>query len=220
MKVLVDRNIEINAVTHKTVMVPQVVRWGPHNQTLPVAQRVHFPPAGDFRTEQLPYLAALCIFAKEGKLDLFTSFEIRMEEFRQKGRGEGYLGINLLQGVPMKRVPCPTERSLMIAPSGSIGITEEEQMEFFRSIRSPRFLEISKATGDAHVGDAYHLWTAEEAALDAFLTMDRAFRNVVEHERKAINSPVLVMTPKELGEHLGLQPVEIERLAEKSHPFS
>jgi hypothetical protein len=50
--------------------------------------------------------------------------------------------------------------------------------------------------------------------------MDRAFRNVVEHERKAINSPVRVMTPKELGEHLALQPVEIERLAEESHPFS
>jgi hypothetical protein len=220
MKVLVDRNIEINAITHKTVMVPQVVRWGPHNQTRPVAQRVHFPPEGAFRIEQLPYLAALGIFAKDAKLEFFTSFEIRMEEFRQKGRCEGYLGINLLRSVPMKYVPCPTERSLMIAPSGSIGTTEEEQMDFFRSIRCPRFLQIRKATGDAHVDDAYHLWTAEEAALDGFLTMDKAFRNVVDHERKAINSTVLVMTPKELGEHLGLQPVEIERLAEEINPFS
>ena len=68
--------------------------------------------------------------------------------------------------------------------------------------------------------DAYHLWTAEEAALDAFLTMDKAFRNVVEHERKAINSPVLVMTPKELGDHLGLQPIDIGKLAEEINPFS
>jgi hypothetical protein len=170
--------------------------------------------------EQLPYLAALGIFAKEGKLEFFTSFEIRMEEFRQKGRGEGYLGINLLRDVPMKCVPCPTERSLMIAPKANIGTTEEEQMEFFRSIGHPRFLQIRKATGGAHVDDAYHLWTAEEAALDAFLTMDRAFRNVMEHERNAINSPVLVMTPKELGEHLRLQPVEIEGLAEEIHPFN
>lgn len=220
MKVLVDRNIEINAVTHKTVIIPKVVKWGSHNQTLPVAQRAHFPPKGAFRTEQLPYLAALCLFAKESRLEFFTSFEIGMERFRQKGRCEGYLGINLLRGVPMKQVPCPAERSLMISPNISIGITEEEQMEFFRSVRFPRFLQIRKATGDAHVDDAYHLWTAEEAALDAFLTMDKAFRNVVEHERKAINSPVLVMTPKELGDHLGLQPIDIGKLAEEINPFS
>ena len=32
----------------------------------------------------------------------------------------------------------------MISPNISIGITEEEQMEFFRSVRFPRFLQIRK----------------------------------------------------------------------------
>jgi len=119
----------------------------------------------------------------------------------------------------MKYVSRPVERSVTFAASGSVGVTEEEQMEFFRSIRHPRFLQIRLAVGDAHVDDAYHLWTAEEAALDAFLTMDRRFWNVVKHELKAINSTVLVMTPKELGEHLFLQPVEIERLAGEINPL-
>jgi len=119
----------------------------------------------------------------------------------------------------MKYAPCPVKRSVTFAASGSVGITEEEQMEFFRSIRHPRFQQIRIAIGDAHVDDAYHLWTAEEAALDAFLTMDRRFWNVAKHGFRALDSTVLVMTPKELGEHLGLQPVDIERLAGEINPL-
>jgi hypothetical protein len=63
MKVLIDRNIEINAITHKTVLVSRAIKWGPHYQTLDVAERIHFPPRVDeaFRIEQLPFLAALCL---------------------------------------------------------------------------------------------------------------------------------------------------------------
>lgn len=221
MKVLIDRNIEINAITHKTVLAPQVIRWGPHAQTIEVAQRAHFPPGDDerFRGEQLPYLATLCNFAKEGKLQFLTSHEMRMEKLRQKGRCEGYLGINLLRDVPVKSVRCPAQRSIVIGPTGSNGVTEEEQIEFFRSIQHPRFLQITNATGEAHIDDAFHLWTAEEAALDAFLTMDQRFWRVVNQKKKIINSPVLVVTPKELCEHLHAQPTDIEKLAAGINPF-
>ncbi len=222
MKVLIDRNIEINAITHKTVEAPQVIRWGPHNQTLDVARRVHFPPRDNetFRREQLPYLAALCAFAREGDLEFFSSNEMRMEQLRQKGRSNGYLGINLLRNIPITLVLCPIQRSILIGANASIGTTEAEQMEFFRSIKHHRFLQISKLAGDAHVDDAYHLWTAEEARLDAFLTMDKRFWRVVNQKRKVINSPVLVTTPKDLSERLGLRPMDIEELAAETNPFS
>lgn len=222
MKVLIDRNIEINVVTHKTVKSPRTIRWGPHEHTIDVAQRTPFPPRDDenFRREQLPYFAALCIFAKKGKLELFTSPEIRMERLRQKGRSEGYLGVNMLRDVPIKCVPSPIQRSILFGATVSTGVTKEEQMEFFRSVRHPRFLQIRKATGEAHIDDAYHLWTAEEAKLDAFLTMDKRFWAVTVRKNKIINSAILVTTPKDLSRHLGLQPLEIEELAAEINPFS
>ena len=222
MKVLIDRNIEINALTHKTVLVPQVIRWGSHDQIIEVAQRAHFPPRDgeSFRRVQLPWLATLCNFAKQGKLEFFTSHEMRMEKLRQKGHCEGYLGINLLRDVPVKSIRSPVQRSILIAPTGSIGVTEEEQMEFFRSIQHPRFLQIRSAAGDAHIDDAFHLWAAEEAGLDVFLTMDQRFWRVANQKKKVIHSAVPVMTPKELGEHLNAQPTDIEKLAAEINTFS
>ncbi len=94
MKLFIDRNIEINAITHKTIAVAKTIKWGPKEERVEVAQRIPFPPRDDenFRIEQLPYLAALCAYARDGNLEFFTSHEITMEKFRQKGRGEGYLG--------------------------------------------------------------------------------------------------------------------------------
>lgn len=223
MKVLVDRNIEINAVIRTTVRVPHVINCGPRKQIIEVAQRNHFPTTrGDegFRQAQLPWLATLCSLANHGKLEFYTSHEIQLEKLRQKGRSEGYLGINLFRDVPIKFIPCSVERSILIAPTGSVGVTEEEQMEFFRSIRHPRFLEIRTATGDAHVDDAFHLWEAERAGLDVFLTMDQRFWRVVKQKKKIINSAVRLMTPKELGEHLNAEPTDLERLVAETNPFS
>lgn len=222
MKVLIDRNIEIFAVTHRTEMVPKAVRWGPHKLILPVAQRVSQPPRQDevFRRAQLPYLASLCNSTKHGTLEFFSAFELRMEELRQKGGLEGLLGINMLRDVPIKQVPSPIRRSVMIGATKSTGITEAEQLQFFRSIQHPRFLQIVKATGDAHIDDAFHLWTAEEAKLDVFLTMDQRFWRVVNQKRKLINTPISVNTPEELCASLGLEPTDIEKLASEINPFS
>jgi len=222
VKVLIDRNIEINAITCKTVLAPQVVRWGGRDQMIHAAQRVHFPPRRDesFRRAQLPWLATLCNFAKHGKLQFFATHEMRMEKLRQKGRCEGYMGLNLLRGVPVKTIPCPAQRIILVAQAGSIGVTEKEQMEFFRSIRHPKFLQIRSATGDAHIDDAFHLWAADEAGLDVFLTMDQRFWRVVNQKKKAIGRVIPVMTPKELGEHLNAQPTDMEKLAAEIDPFS
>ncbi len=222
MKVLIDRNIEISAITHKTLLTPQVIRWGPREQTIDLAQRAHFPPRADesFRAEQLPYLSTLCNFAKEGKLHFFTSDEIRMQRLRQKGRCEGYLGINLLRDVHVESVRCPVQRLILFGPTESIGTTKKEQTEFFQSIQHPRFLQIRSAAGEAHIDDAFHLWTAEEAELDVFLTMDQRFWRVVNQKKKIINSPIPVMTPRELGEYLNAQPTPIESVAADTNPFS
>jgi hypothetical protein len=222
MKILIDRNIERLSVTHLTELMRRTVKWGPCTSNIDVAQRAYRPPRDDekFFREELPYFASLCNSARESKVEFFTSFELLMEASRQKGPSQGHLGTDLLQGIPMKRVQCPVQRSVMFGGTASFGITETEQMEFFRSLRHPRFLEIAKAIGDAHIDDAFHLWTAEEASLDVFLTLDKRFRNVVHGQMQNVRSSVLVSTPKELSERLGLKPTDIERLAAEINPFS
>ena len=143
-----------------------------------------------------------------------------MEEFRQKGPSEGYLGINLIRDVPVKHATCPIERSIVIGAGADTGITKDEQMAFFRSIQHPRFLQIRKAVGDAHVDDAFHLWSAEYNVLDAFLTLDERFRRAVFTKRKQIRSSVVVVNPRESCEKIGLPPLDINQLAATTNPFA
>ncbi len=58
------------------------------------------------------------------------------------------------------------------------------------------FQNLCRGIDESHYPDALHLWTAEENALDAFLTLDRKFRNVVE--RQGINFRCRIMYPTEL----------------------
>jgi len=221
---LIDRNIERYAVTHKTTLVSRVIRWGPLDVNAEVAERVHQPPEPHevFRLEQLPYLAALCALARHGRVRLFTSFELRMERLRQKGTCPGYLGLDLLRDVPLYSVRSPVERSLVIAPTRNrrIGISKDEQIQFFMSIQHPRFHRLRRVIGDAHIADTFHLWTAEESGLEAFVTMDKAFWNVATGEKRKIASPTSVVTPQELCQRFNAPPIPIENVAAETRPFS
>ncbi|MGA2725713.1 MAG: hypothetical protein ABSG79_25300 [Bryobacteraceae bacterium] len=220
MKVLVDRCTERLAVTHVTKMLPQTLTWGNRTQVIDVAQRVYRPPREDetFYREQIPYLASLCNSAKEANLNFFTSSELFIEEIRQHTcHQEGLLGIDLLKDVSIQTVQCPVQRG-----KGALifNATREDQIAFFQSIQHPRYLAIIKTVGDAHLGDAFHLWTAEEASLDVFLTMDKRFWNLAYNQRHNLKSAVSVVTPKQLCDDLGLPPTDIKKLASAINPFS
>jgi len=175
-----------------------------------------------FVREELPYLVSLCRTAKDGKLEFCTSSELRMEAFRQSGSKQGYLGIDWFSDVRLTRVACPVDRfaswNKVIDPVVDFG--KDEQLAFFRSISHPRFLHLRKALGDAQLADAFHLWTAEAASLDVFLTMDKKFLNNVHKRLEAIASTVPVTAPKQLCERIGLPPSDIEKLAAEINPFA
>ena len=74
------------------------------------------------------------------------------------------------------------------------------------SIKHPRFTELAKMTG-AYQGaskplnlnqalDAYHIWCAESAEIDYFLTMDYKLQKVVG--RSKFEPSVKVVTPDQL----------------------
>jgi hypothetical protein len=224
MKILLDRSVERYAVTHVTRMVPRAVKWGSRRFQVPVAQRCFDRPGEDelFIQDQLPYLVSLCNFAREGGVEFRTSSELFMEAVRQPTSTQGYLGIDFLSGIPKTTVPCPVERfsscKKVIDPIVDFG--KDEQLDFFRTIQHPRFLHLRSTLGDAQLADAFHLWTAEEAALDVFLTLDRKFANNVHNRRKTIGSTVAVMFPKDVCERIPLPPSDVEQLAAEINPFS
>ena len=148
VKVLLDRNIERNAITHRTVLASHKIKWGSSKSVLHVAQRAPFPPRPDeeFRVLQLPYLAALCDQARSGKFEFFTSPELNMEKLRQRGCDQGYLGLNMLSGIKVEQAHSPIQRIVVVGGGSSIGTTKIEQMDFFCAIRHPRFLAIRKSS--------------------------------------------------------------------------
>src|SRR5437868_15461054 len=104
LKILVDRNIEREAITHRTVMREKALKWGPNEITSHVMDRKRFAPRADehFRNEQLPYLATVGNLARQGSLALFTSFELNMERMRQRGEQDGWAGFSLFHDVRLE----------------------------------------------------------------------------------------------------------------------
>lgn len=227
MKVLIDRNIERNAVVFHSVKVPKTLRWGDYDCTMPVLERQERLPRNDevFRTEQLPYLATVGELARAGRLGLFVSFELEAERWRQSSPDPGYLGLNILEDVQVEKVDPPVDRTMMVGlRRRRANEWKDEQVQFFRSVQDSRFLAIRAAVSDprnpeAHVGDAFHLWTAEFAGLDAFLTMDQKFLNVMGGKGKTARSPVSVLSPRDLCATLGEGPTDLSVLAAKYPPF-
>lgn len=108
-------------------------------------------------------------------------------------------------GCTLHEVPDPVRPQSRIIIGGNKKF-KEHILDFMCSITHPRFIELTKMTG-AYQGtskplnlnqalDAYHLWCAESAEMDYFLTMDYKLQKVVV--RSKIETSVKVVTPDQL----------------------
>jgi hypothetical protein len=226
MKLLIDRNVERFSITHRSVEEQQEVKWGNGSFVSKVIRRVAVNFDGHNRDiqAQLPYWASLCVQARRGDIDFFTSFELKMEFARQKQKPDGYVGGDLLADIPMHRTKEPASRSVVFRANAGSGLlrrrtsteAEREQMEFFASISAPRYVAIraafQKAGFSGFTDDIFHFWTAEYNDLDAFLTLDFKFWRAwaAATKKGQLKSSTAVMTPKECCQRLGIGPTEIE----------
>lgn len=223
IRVLIDRCAHREGVTHRSVSADQKLRWGDLTIDVPVLQRTRFPPRPDekFKIEQLPYLASIAVLAKFNRLELCTSFELDIEQIRNREPDRGYVGFDMFEGISLVSLSSPVSRSISIAAFGrSSGIKENEQEEFLRQLTDARFAYMRRLFGDKHVADAFHLWTAEVHRLDYFLTTDKKFLNVYSDVRGKLASPTRATSPKGLCESLGVGPTDIEELARQRPAFS
>lgn len=165
------------------------------------------------RILNIPYLASLCQAAEQGNIEFYSSFELAMERLRQRGPDDGYLGLDLMRNISLKDAESPITRTIVIDGFGrNFGITEEEQMTFFKKIQDPEFQNIAKHFSHNQIDDAYHLWTAEKNKLDIFLTMDSKFVNSAKQEQRHLNMNAKAMLPADLCKSLNLRPLNLEDL--------
>lgn len=108
-------------------------------------------------------------------------------------------------GCTIHEVPDPVAPQPRIIVGGNKKF-KEHILDFVCSIKHPRFVELTKMTG-AYQGaskplnlnqalDAYHIWCAESAKMDYFLTMDYKLQKVVG--RSKVETSVKVVTPDQL----------------------
>ncbi|WP_137157319.1 hypothetical protein [Rhizobium sp. FKL33] len=147
----------------------------------------------------------LCMLAYAGISELLNFYFHRAVDLEAWGLPGMASPSGRFFGCPVHDVPDPhPPRSRII--SGGNKEPKEHSLDFISSIKHPRFVELMKMTG-AYQGknrplnlnqalDAYHIWCAESANIDYFLTMDYSLKRVVEHSKT--ETSVKIVTPDQL----------------------
>jgi hypothetical protein len=182
---------------------PKKLQWGSQAVTVDVVQFRYVPKVPRMGTAQfrdaalLPFIARL---AKRGRLELLWHLEGAVEFWRlpdtDSPRGHFF-------GAPLSWVMPPLIRGRVIADGRQS--MRAHQLEFLRSCKQERFLELQKAVGaneksghfENQFLDAYHIWCAEEAGARYFLTTDYRLCNHLATHRQT-QAKTDVVTPREL----------------------
>ncbi|MEQ8266603.1 MAG: hypothetical protein RH982_05360 [Parvibaculum sp.] len=166
------------------------------------------------RRESRPYIAAMAKAAYEQRISLFTSAELDNEQMRQKTGLTG-LDVDVFQIVDFKIARAPAKRSFAVTSrprdiQNASDRCKNEQLDFFASIAIPRYLELRKQLGDAHLADIFHYWTAEANGLDGFVTMETRFPNAFNRQAKRFAPKSRALSPVDVCKLHGLEPVDVD----------
>lgn len=210
LSVLVDNTVLDIAVTHEG-------KWITHSRGAYVA-RVPVYGRGNTsdRHRQASYLTGIAHLTRLGLMRLHQSAELQEEQFRQPSgryRGYGYADYSLFQDLKMESIDgwvfSTMGPSWMNLPSQG-----EQQRKRLRqsedSLFQGLFALLKQQLGEKCSQDAWHIRTAEQHGLFCFLTTDssllKACRSLAKKEPLR-SLTTRVMTPEELGLHLGIRPV-------------
>ncbi len=204
-------------------------------------ERKRLPPQDqDWKRDQLLLLPTIRKLAQFGRIQFFTYNELQFETWHgASGRSLSPKG-DMLHGIEITRIESAIERSFLQQSSLEQHITKNAFVEFIEFLlkltpdlvlqltdvlrnRMPqgqlnnlsRLTELRLlceiATRKSYP-DAYHLWTAQCAGIDAFLTLDRRFSNAINGTRNA-PGPSRPISPAQLVAILGadkLEPMPME----------
>lgn len=215
VSVLVDNTVLAHAVTHETAWVSTgTTEWGPNRVETGCSARipVRRADANSREYRSISFLPGIAHLARLGLISLVTSGELELERFRQpSGRfsGYGYFDHSVFSGLEIKRVDHLPD--MMMDPEWmNLPSIKDQQLRRLELNGDPLYRGLATELGPKNSLDAWHIRTAEVYGQFCFLTMDFSLcKNVIAREKrepfKSLRAKV--MTPEQLGEYLGILPV-------------
>jgi len=211
--VYLDANVYKFAATRLLRVFPreQTVTWGNRTVTTTVDDFGYLNPNERILNTDLKAEAGLlqkvANMAKSGRLILMVQSETQLETW---GLPNMDSEDGPMYGAPVVDGDAPIHYARIVAGGGESA--DDYQLDFLRSLRDSRFLELQRATG-AYQGagrlnsnqllDAFHLWCAEHNHCDYFLTLDFKLQRVLK--RSSMELSVSVVRPSELLQAAGLE---------------
>jgi len=209
IKVFVDANIFKYSATelHRFYPRQQAVVWGSNAFTTTVHDLVVINPNDNIRNNEIlrrevsliPEIVAL---QTKENIEFCVTFESDVEVM---GLPDMDSRPGKLYGAKISYIEPPIEYSRVVI--GWDIDAKEEQYDFIKRIKSKRFLEIQRATG-AYQGinppnrnqllDAFHLWCAEHAKCDVFLTGEATKLKRSMSNKRDFSYGTKVLLPSEL----------------------
>jgi len=205
MKVLIDTSVLSHAVRLQRSEEARTVEWGGATRTWFATVLEPKPAEPEWLQKEIDALPPIAAFAREGRLQLFTSPEIDFELWEGPPDGMRRTPLSLFQGVELHRAPAPFNYTRVVAsyldrpgdpktrrPSDA----KTRRRRFFATLNEPRFNELRQAVGTKRAADAFHILTAERAGLSVFLTDDESLLKRVA--RIKVDLEVRVLSPTQL----------------------
>lgn len=204
-KVFIDTNILKYAADHLERWFPikQTIVWGANTLTLDVYRPATVLPnekladTSKTETKLLPQIAEM---ANRKQIEILLSHEV-MFEFWHLPNTDGQGG--RFYGAPITWVNAPIQYSRLLGK-------KEYTISFLKNINHNRFKQLQVACG-AYQGeninenqliDAFHIWCAEAANTDYFLTCEKKLINQILHHKK-YPPKVKVILPSTLIKEIG-----------------
>lgn len=213
VKLLLDSTIHAHAITHESAWIDTGTKlWGGvHPVKTGYVARIPVHSADNKSAEyrDLCRLTVIAGLARKGLFELYTAAELMAERDRHppsRFRATGYSDFSLLDGLKIDSLDGWNFDALTTRTATSATL-QEAQRSRLRSSEDSLFHAILKALGhEKHSQDAWHIRTASEHGMYAFLTMDYSLvRLVAAQQSKLVDIGIsnLVITPTELASHFG-----------------
>ncbi len=216
--ILIDSNVHHHTVTHETGWISTgEKRFGPTVRGTGYAARVPVFKQGSKSKdyENICYLAAIAQLAKIGRAKLWTSHHLILERDRHpraRFADVGWFDFNLFGRGELPSIDGDPYDDMIISPLSLPNHKHDDINTLLSRSDDKLYLDLKRVMGDGNSQDAWHIRTAEANGLYCFLTMEKSMLNIMHSQR---NRPVIkslktrVMSPKMLGEALGLKPIEL-----------
>jgi len=172
-------------------------------------------PSESWLRSELNLLSQIGPAARRGEIECFDN-ELVRSELSEQVRGRRATGmLGYLQDVRIEKVPPPLSVPTEVLEGGLSWKEQKKRwVKWLHSCSDPRYAELRSALPGTHADntllDLYHVYSAEKARLDCFLTLDKHSLAEPLREQKRVKLCIEILYPSELLARLGILPAKRE----------